>query len=66
METNLIALFERIKTEIIMDGLICYNEPKIEPIAFGMKNLRCRSIVEDIKVSIDDIYEKILTWDDIV
>lgn len=60
------ALFERIKTEIVIDGLTWNNEPKIVPIAFGMNKLQCGCVVEDAKVSVDDIYEKIESWEDIV
>lgn len=49
-----------------MDGLVWNNEPKILPIAFGMNKLQCGCVVEDAKVSVDDIYEKIESWDDIV
>jgi len=66
METDLHALFNKIKTEIIMDGLVWNNEPKIVPIAFGMNKLQVGCVVEDSKVSVDDIYEKIEAWEDIV
>lgn len=66
METDLLALFEKIKTEIIIDGLTWNNEPKILPIAFGMNKLQCGCVVEDAKVSVDDIYEKIESWEDVV
>lgn len=66
METDLLALFEKIKTEIVIDGLVWNNEPKILPIAFGMNKLQVGCIVEDAKVSVDDIYEKIEAWEDVV
>lgn len=66
METDLNALFEKIKTEIVIDGLVWNNEPKILPIAFGMNKLQIGCVVEDAKVSVDDIYEKIESWEDIV
>jgi translation elongation factor EF-1beta len=36
------------------------------PIAFGMNKLQVGCVVEDAKVSVDDIYEKIESWEDIV
>ncbi len=36
------------------------------PIAFGMNKLQCGCVVEDAKVSVDDIYEKIEAWEDTV
>ena len=66
METDLLALFEKIKSEIVIDGLVWNNEPKILPIAFGMNKLQCGCVVEDSKVSVDDIYEKIESWEDVV
>lgn len=66
METDLLALFEKIKSEIVIDGLVWNNEPKILPIAFGMNKLQCGCVVEDAKVSVDDIYEKIESWEDVV
>lgn len=66
METDLNELFKKIKSEITMDGLVWNNEPKILPIAFGMNKLQVGCVVEDAKVSVDDIYEKIEAWDDTV
>ena len=66
METDLLELFKKITSEIIIDGLVWNNEPKILPIAFGMNKLQVGCIVEDVKVSVEDIYEKIEAWEDIV
>lgn len=56
METDLNELFKKITSEISMDGLVWNNEPKILPIAFGMNKLQVGCVVEDAKVSVDDIY----------
>lgn len=56
METDLNELFQKIKNEIVIDGLVWNNEPKILPIAFGMNKLQVGCVVEDSKVSVDDIY----------
>ncbi len=42
------------------------NEPQILPIAYGMNKLQIGCIVEDSKVSVDDVYEQILAWEDLV
>jgi translation elongation factor EF-1beta len=36
------------------------------PVAFGMNKLQIGCVVEDSKVSVDDIYEKIESWEDVV
>ena len=66
METDLNELFKKITSEITIDGLVWNNEPKILPIAFGMNKLQVGCVVEDTKVSVDDIYEKIEAWEDLV
>ena len=66
METDLLALFQKIKNEIVIEGLVWNNEPKILPIAFGMNKLQIGCVVEDAKVSVDDVYEKIESWEDLV
>jgi translation elongation factor EF-1beta len=50
----------------LIDGLVWNNEAKILPVAFGMKKLQIGCVVEDSKVSVDDIYEKIESWEDVV
>jgi elongation factor 1-beta len=66
METDLIELFKKITTEITIDGLVWNNEPKILSIAFGMNKLRVGCVVENAKVSMDDIYERIEAWEDLI
>ena len=46
--------------------MVWNNEPKILPIAFGMNKLQIGCVVEDAKVSVDDVYEKIESWEDLV
>jgi translation elongation factor EF-1beta len=43
---------------IAMDGLF-WAAAQLEPIAYGLKKLRIIAIVEDAKVSVDDLEEKI-------
>jgi elongation factor 1-beta len=64
-ETDLLALFEKIKKEIVVDGLVWNNEPKIMPVAFGMNKLQIGCVIEDVKVSVEDFYEKIEEWEDV-
>lgn len=64
-ETDLLALFEKIKKEIIIDGLVWNNEPKIMPVAFGMNKLQIGCVIEDAKVSVDDFTEKIEDWEEV-
>ena len=63
-ETDLQELFTKIKG-IEMDGLVWNNEPKIIPVAFGMNKLQVGCVVEDEKISLDDIYEKIEDWEEV-
>ena len=48
-----------------MDGLVWNNEPKIIPVAFGMNKLQVGCVVEDQKISLDDVYEKIEDWEEV-
>ena len=63
-EQNLDELANKIRTEVILDGLVWNNEHKILKIAFGMNKLQMICVVEDAKVGQDDIFEKILEWED--
>lgn len=56
--TDLNKLFEKIK-EITIDGLVWNGEPKIVPVAFGMNKLQVGCVVEDAKVSLEDVFEKL-------
>jgi elongation factor 1-beta len=64
-EQDLDALAKLIK-EIEMDGLVWKEEYKTPVIAFGMKKLVLGLVVEDEKVSVEDVIEKILSNEDIV
>jgi len=63
-ETDLVELAKKIKSEITMDGLVWAQEHKLVPLAFGIKKLVITAIVEDAKVSTDDLTEKIEDYDD--
>jgi len=62
--TDLVEL-ERLIREIEMDGLE-WKAAKTVPIAFGIKKLSISCHVEDAKVSVDDIQEKIAEFEDFV
>ena len=62
-EQDLKALAQRIY-KIEMDGLIWNKDLKILPVAFGMNKLQVGCVVEDAKVSIDDILEIVEGWED--
>jgi len=47
-----------------MDGLFWKTEYKKEPIAFGVFKLLIGVTVEDAKVSVDDLQEKIEAFED--
>lgn len=57
-ETDLDALAIRIKKELVMDGLLWKEQTMKEPIAFGIEKLIIGCTVEDLKVSSDDLIEK--------
>ena len=64
-EQDLEALFQKIKSEIVVDGLVWNEKPKIMPVAFGMNKLQIGCVIEDAKVSLEEhVYEKILEWED--
>lgn len=63
-ETDLDALAAKIKSEIAMPGLIWGQKHEKKPLAFGIFKLVVTAIVEDDKVSTDDLTEKIEEYED--
>merc|ERR1712156_235308 len=63
-ETDLDALALKIKSEIAMDGLVWGQKHEKKPLAFGIFKLVITAVVEDEKVSTDDLTEKIEEYDD--
>merc|ERR1711887_197183 len=63
-ETDLDALAAKIKAEIAMDGLVWGQKHEKKPLAFGIFKLVITAVVEDDKVSTDDLTEKIEEYDD--
>ena len=58
-------LAKEIKERIVVDGLVWNKDHKILPIGFGMNKLQLTMVIEDEKVSVDDITERIQEeWED--
>jgi len=64
--TDLDVLYKRIGAEIVMDGLVWGGDMKKVPVAYGIFKLIIVCVVEDDKVSVDDVVEKIEGLDDMV
>mmetsp|Transcript_87241 Transcript_87241/g.121049 ORF Transcript_87241/g.121049 Transcript_87241/m.121049 type:complete len:218 (+) Transcript_87241:65-718(+) len=62
-EQDLDELAKRIFA-LEIDGLMWRTEYRLVEIAFGMKKLQVGCTVEDDKVLTDDIFDKILEWED--
>jgi len=63
-ETDLEVLAKKIYSTIQMDGLVWGAQHKLVPLAFGIKKLVITAIVEDLKVSTDDLTERIEEFED--
>merc|ERR1739848_590323 len=63
-ETDLDALAIKIKSEIAMPGLVWGAKHEKKPLAFGIFKLVVTAVVEDDKVSTDDLTEKIEEYED--
>lgn len=61
-ETDMKALEETLR-KIEMDGLV-WGGSKLVPVGFGIKKLQVNLVVEDEKVSIDDLQEKVAEDED--
>ena len=63
---DLDALAQRLFTEITQEGLYWKTEFKKEPVAFGIFKLIVGFSLEDEKVSVDDVVERIEALEDMV
>merc|ERR1711915_905064 len=63
-ETDMKAMEEKVRT-VAMDGLV-WGASKLQPLAFGINKLSILCTVEDAKVSVDDLTEKIEAFEDYV
>lgn len=62
-ETDLDALAAKV-LKIEMDGLLWKTEYKKEPIAYGVHKLIVGCVIEDEKVAVDDLQEKIEAFEE--
>ena len=56
---------ERLVRSIEKDGLL-WGASKLVPLAYGIKKLQISCVVEDDKVSTDDLEEEIVKFEDFV
>ena len=63
-ETDMKAMEDNVRT-IVMDGLL-WGASKLIPLAYGIKKLQIMCVIEDDKVSVDELTEKIEAFEDVV
>jgi elongation factor 1-beta len=63
-EQDLDALASKIINNIVRDGIFWKTEYQLKDVAFGVKKILIGVVVEDEKVSIDDVIEEIQSWED--
>jgi len=63
-ETDMVALEKQVRT-IVMDGLL-WGVSKLVPVAFNIKKLQIVCVVEDEKVSIEELQEKLEEFEDYI
>jgi elongation factor 1-delta len=63
-ETDMGELEKHVRT-IVMDGLL-WGASKLVPLAYGIKKLQIATVIEDDKVSVDELTEKIEAFEDFV
>merc|ERR1711931_195974 len=63
-ETDMDAMLAAVKS-IEMEGLL-WGANKLVPVGYGINKLQVMCVVEDLKVSIDELQEKICEFEDFV
>lgn len=63
-ETDMKEMEKHVRT-IVMDGLL-WGAAKFVPLAYGIKKLQIMCVIEDDKVSVDELTEKIEGFEDFV
>lgn len=63
-ETNMQDMEKQVRS-VQMDGLV-WGASKLVPLAYGIKKLQIMCVVEDEKVSVDELAEKIQEFEDFV
>lgn len=63
-ETNMAEMEKNVRT-IAMDGLL-WGASKLVPVGYGIKKLQICCVIEDDKVSVDELQEKIQDFEEFV
>lgn len=63
-ETDMKKMEESVRS-IIMDGLV-WGAAKLVPVGYGINKLQIMCVIEDEKISIDELNEKIESFEDYV
>lgn len=63
-ETDMKKMEEQVRT-IVMDGLV-WGASKLVPVGYGINKLQIMCVIEDDKVSTDELTEKIEAFEDFV
>ncbi|KAG8246548.1 Elongation factor 1-beta [Homalodisca vitripennis] len=63
-ETDMKAMEDKVRT-IVKDGLV-WGASKLVPVGYGIKKLQIMCVVEDEKVSVDDLTDEITAFEDYV
>ena len=63
-ETDMKEMENKVRT-IVMDGLV-WGASKLVPVGYGIKKLQIMCVVEDDKVSVDQLTEEIQNFEDFV
>ena len=58
------GLWEKIKKEVVLEGLVWNPNPKKIPVVGKVFKLQIGCVIEDDKVATDDIFDKITAWED--
>jgi glutathione S-transferase/translation elongation factor EF-1beta len=61
---DLDALWEKIKKEVVLEGLVWSPDVKKIPVVGRVFKLQLGCVIEDLKVNTDDIFDKITAWED--
>ena len=64
VETNMTALEDLVRS-ITMDGLT-WGDSELVPVAFGIRKLLISCVIEDVKVSVHELQERIEAFEEFV
>lgn len=63
-ETDMAEMEKNVRT-VLMDGML-WGASKLVPVGYGIKKLQIMCVIEDDKVSVDELQEKIEGFEDFV